>query len=335
MYNLRERKGVKEVEREGSISEVEGDYSGETLSSEDSIEDEECSEYEETEAGVSELTAPSMGPGDGGNGEGGGEDRGSKEAGRVPVVVVGPFPIPPAKMKSRPRGHPSGPPSEPSDPSIESSLTSKSKSTSTSSGASSGTTEGGSESSKTQLKFGRILQAMVNAYPLEPTKVPTMAELLREMMMGHYGLVMCDTVGGLFSVKIHGKNLKTGTVMEASRIRGGFGRRSLNACGIKDNVQHVFCRSRLEWPMFMKEMRALLRDTDHKAHRTVEQLSNLDEHLHLFEEGVSRWIEIIMGDAVSATQQFHVTDWAVLQYFIVVTWNRALLVLNLNARWQA
>jgi hypothetical protein len=74
MYNLRERKGVKEVDREGSISEVEGDYWGETLSSEDSIEDEECSEYEETEAGVSELTAPSMGPGDGGNGEGGGED---------------------------------------------------------------------------------------------------------------------------------------------------------------------------------------------------------------------------------------------------------------------
>ena len=62
---------------------------------------------------------------------------------------------------------------------------------------------------------------MVNAYPLEPIKVPTMAELMREMMMGHYGLVMCDTVGGLFSVKIHGKHLKTGTVMEASRIRGG------------------------------------------------------------------------------------------------------------------
>ena len=161
-------------------------------------------------------------------------------------------------------------------------------------------------------------------------------------MMGPNGLVMCDTVGGLFSVKIHGKHLKTGTVMEASRIRGGLGHRSLSACGIKDNVQHVFCRSRLEWPMFMKEMRALLRDPDHKEHRTVEQLADLDEHLHLFEEGVSRWIEIIMGDAVSATRQFHVTEWAVLQYFIVVTWNRAfcrndssLLVLNLDVRWQA
>ena len=38
-----------------------------------------------------------------------------------------------------------------------------------------------------------------------------MAELLREMMMGPHGLVVCDTVGGLFPVKIHGKHLKTGS----------------------------------------------------------------------------------------------------------------------------
>jgi hypothetical protein len=92
----------------------------------------------------------------------------------------------------------------------------------------------------------------------------------------------------------------------------------------------------------MKEMRALLRDPDHKELMTADQLTQLDEHLHLFEEGINRWIEIIMGSISTATRQFHVTEWAVIQYFIVVTWNRAfcrgdssLLISNLDVRWQA
>ncbi len=68
----------------------------------------------------------------------------------------------------------------------------------------------------------------------------------------------------------------------------------------------------------------------------------MDEHLHLFEEGINRWIEIILGSASTATRQFHVTKLSVIQYFIIVTWNRAfcrgdssLLTANLDIRWQA
>ena len=58
MYNLRERGEVRGVEvMDDSISEKEGDYSGETLSSEDSVEEEEYSEYEKSEASISVVTA--------------------------------------------------------------------------------------------------------------------------------------------------------------------------------------------------------------------------------------------------------------------------------------
>ena len=73
-----------------------------------------------------------------------------------------------------------------------------------------------------------------------------MSELLKEMMVGEHGLVVCDTVEGLFSVKVHSKHLKTGSVMEMKKIRGVVGRRIMKECGASDDMPHIFCRSRQE-----------------------------------------------------------------------------------------
>ena len=130
--------------------------------------------------------------------------------------------------------------------------------------------------------------------------------------------------------------------MEMKRIRGGVGRRSLKECGVSDDVPHVFCRSRQEWVLFMKEMRRLLRDADHKAQLTASDQTELEEQLHIFKESMDRRINLVMGESATATRRYHVTQWAVIQYFMLVTWNRAfcrgdvkVLTKDIDVRWQA
>ena len=152
---------------------------------------------------------------------------------------------------------------------------------------------------------------------------------LCSMMREKSGLIIYDVNGSAHSVSFKKDSVNNSLSFNVSMIHGPPGRRSTEECGMLLRSDNIFPRSRLQYKDFMREQlrhldrraASLTSPKDQLAYMTISDNIRI---LRRFDELFTRRIELVMGEW-DMPNSHHVTQWAVLQHFLVVTWNTAMV----------
>ena len=120
-----------------------------------------------------------------------------------------------------------------------------------------------------------------------------------------------------------------------------YGVSSKAACSSRNQVQYMFPRSRQQGEDFFNEQQDLLNDQSERASTNIEalrEMNNKSSQLAIFRRKFARLAAVVMDPYPKQ----HVTLWAVLAHFLLITWNTAmvfndigLLNLRFQERWEA
>jgi hypothetical protein len=202
----------------------------------------------------------------------------------------------------------------------------------------------GSSARNEELKRVHRLAAEKDNYDPGSHRCLTMCQLV-STIRSKEGLIIFDVAGSAHSVAlqkdVHNKTLNT----EVTLLSGPFGKRDKNQCGVKERCPNIFPQSRVQYLDFMREQtdmlqrisKAALVNKDYSAYQMInEDLATL----YQFNEQFSRRVELVMG-GVGMHKPHHITRWAVLLHFLIITWNTAMtrgefkyLTLDFDNRWN-
>ena len=195
---------------------------------------------------------------------------------------------------------------------------------------------GPSTSSRSARDRHRLQRLRAQQETYDPAeRVVTMDELTMRLESSN-GLIIYDINGGEHRVRVtEGKRRFT-----VDLICGPSGRRDPRACGVKDLCPNIFPRSRKLFDRFLKEQEDLIQRRLGRELIDLRAQRDVVTRLRDFKEAMLRRIDMVMGP-VEKPKPHHITLWAVLLHFLVVTWNCAmtrsdfdLLLHGAGQRWD-
>ena len=128
-------------------------------------------------------------------------------------------------------------------------------------------------------------------------------------------------------------------------ISGPKGRRSEYLCSIRDACPSIFPQSRAILPDFVRQQDALIINRLNAASAAgnnieVLEVTRIMDILRRFHTSFARRVNLVMGP-LEQPRSLHVSRWAVLLHFLIVTWNTAmandqfdLLNIDFDTRWN-
>jgi hypothetical protein len=213
-----------------------------------------------------------------------------------------------------------------------------------------GPIQGAAKPENTLSTFGRLLSQKQQLQQYEKTELMS-AERSNYAMDGRpmtmRAIVLAIQSDEGFVLHSIDKGTHTFRQMNATKAKGEkmnrfailfppHGVSSKAACSSRNRVQYMFPRSRQQGEDFFNEQQDLLNDQSERASTDIEalrEMNNKSSQLAIFRRKFARMVEVVMDPYPKQ----HVTLWAVLAHFLLITWNTAMVfddISLLNRRFQ-
>ena len=164
------------------------------------------------------------------------------------------------------------------------------------------------------------------------------------MIRSKSGLIIYDANYSAHSVSFKKDSFNNALTFDVSMLHGPPGKRAPESCAASLASGYIFPRSRPQYRDFHREQErhlnrsaaAALAVKDYDLYHKISENTTI---LQRFHEEFSRRIVLVMGEWESL-KSHHVSRWAVLLHFLIVTWNTAMvrgdfsyLIADFDNRW--
>ena len=186
---------------------------------------------------------------------------------------------------------------------------------------------------KLELLRQQRLSAFKENYNPSSTFQLSMSELC-SMIRDKTGLLIMDVNGSINSVSFKKDSINNSLAYNVSMLHGPPGNRSAESCGYLQKSPNIYPKSRFQFRDFMREQERHLNRSasaylNAKDHLSYQKVSENTAILRRFDEEFTRRIECVMGE-LDMQKSHHLTRWAVLLHFLLITWNTAMVRGNFN-----
>ena len=186
---------------------------------------------------------------------------------------------------------------------------------------------------KLELLRQQRLSAFKENYNPSSTFQLSMSELC-SMIRDKTGLLIMDVNGSINSVSFKKDSINNSLAYNVSMLHGPPGNRSAESCGYLQKSPNIYPKSRFQFRDFMREQERHLNRSasaylNAKDHLSYQKVSENTAILRRFDEEFTRRIDCVMGE-LDMQKSHHLTRWAVLLHFLLITWNTAMVRGNFN-----